>query len=110
MTLYTLTMVMVEYEEPHNYERGVFTSLDKAKEGAELLIKKCESENVPEIFICKIESDTVTEPVGIIGWLKDDDGKYFKYFDLSEKKTLADKIKDGDELTEIERKLACNFI
>lgn len=108
MTLYILAMVVIEDKQINEFDRGVFTSIDKAKEGANTLIQKCLEEaeyEVPEIYISKIESDVVTEPVGVMGWLKNDNGEYFLYFDMTQTKTLADKIKDGDELSDIERKL-----
>lgn len=89
MELYTLTMVLIEDDNVNDYERGVFTTLDKAKEGAEYLMKGCESENVPEIYISKVEPDVVEEPIGVMGWLKDENGKFFKYFDMVGDKAVA---------------------
>lgn len=107
MTLYTLSMVAIEDKQINEFDRGIFTSIDKAKEGAKILMKKCLKETeyeVPEIYIAQMESDEVTEPMGIMGWLKNGNGEYFLYFDMTQTKTLADKIKDGDELSDIERK------
>lgn len=103
MILYMLTMTIDEDGTLNDYDRGVFTTLDKAKEGASFLMK---TENAIEILISKCDTDKVEAPIGVIGYcLHEDNGEYSKYFDTTNKKTLADKIKDGDELSELEKKI-----
>lgn len=105
MILYILTMTIDEDGTFNDYVRGVFTTLDKAKEGASFLMKTENAmDNYVEICISKCDTDKVEAPIGVIGWYKDN-GEYSKYFDTTNKKTLADKIKDGDELSELEKKI-----
>ena len=89
--LYTLNLTIEEQwtqdEEKegidlNDYVRGVFTSFNKAIDGANAIFKTAD-EDTKEIFIMEYDADKVSSGICVVGWLNDK-GNFWKYFELKD--------------------------
>jgi len=91
--IYTLNLTIEEHwtqdEETegvdiNDYVRGVFTSLDKAIDGANSVMESDE-DDTKGIFIMEYDTDKVSSGRCVVGWLNEN-GKFWKYFEVKDEK------------------------